>query len=247
MDIIKTLKNLGLDEKQARVYLAMLELGESPMTDIARKANLKRPTTYLIIDELNLMGLSSEVTKGKKKYYSAVHPKRLVELIGFRAKQAENLLPELVALQKVSGKPKVVMLEGLTGVKVAYQEAYDSLNAKEEGLWLGNITFLIDHFPELLKEYNILIKKIRDPHIREIIYGGEKSKKWTEDMQDKIPKNHFIKYLGVGENFGMTDQFIIGNKLITFSFGKEIFVTIIEDKEIAKSARAVFEHIWKNI
>lgn len=247
MDIVNILKKLGLTEKQAEVYVAMLELGEAGMTQIAKKANLKRPTVYLIIDELNILGLAGEIIKGKKKFYSAVHPKRLVELTNFRFKQAENILPELVALQKTSGKPKVQMLEGVAGVRIAYQEAFALLNNKEEGLWLGDITFMVEHFPELLAEYNILIKKIRDPHIRELIYGGEKSKKWVEDMQSKIPKNHCVKYAGVGKDFGMTDQFIIGDKIITFSLGTEIFVTIIESKEIAQSQRALFEIAWKEI
>ncbi len=245
MDNIKTLIKLGLTGKQAQVYLALLELGESTMTRIARKANLKRPTVYLVIDELNMLGLISEVVKGKKKFYSAVHPKRLVEIAKFRAGQAEKILPELVAIQKSDMKPKIRMLEGVSGARIAYQEAFASLNNKEEGLWLGNITFMVENFPELLQEYNVLIKKIRDPHIRELIYGGEKSREWVQNMQDKIPKNHFIKYFGEGKGFGITDQFIIGNQIINFSLGKEIFVLIIESKEIAQSQRALFEILWE--
>jgi sugar-specific transcriptional regulator TrmB len=229
------------------VYIAMLELGESTMTKIAKRANLKRPTVYLIIDELNILGLSSEIMKGKKKFYSAVHPKRFVELAKFRADQADKILPELVAIQKNDLKPKVRMLEGVRGAQIAYQEAFASLNNREEGLWLGNITFMIENFPELLEEYNILIKKIRDPHIRELIYGGEKSRKWVEDMQSKVPKNHFVKYLGKGDSFGMTDQFIIGDKVINFSLGKEIFVLIVESKEMAQSQRAMFEILWDQV
>jgi sugar-specific transcriptional regulator TrmB len=76
MDIVTTLQKLGLTEKQATVYMAMLELGEAGMTKIAKKANLKRPTVYLIIDELNLLGLAGEILKGKKKFYSAA-PKEI--------------------------------------------------------------------------------------------------------------------------------------------------------------------------
>lgn len=138
MEITKTLEHLGLSAKQAHVYIAMLELGEAGMTEIAKKANLKRPTVYLIIDELNILGLSYEITKGKKKYYGSTHPKRLIEIANFRSKQAENILPELVAMQKSGEKPKVQMLEGVAGIKIAYHEAYSYLSSgKDEGLWLG--------------------------------------------------------------------------------------------------------------
>lgn len=247
MDIQKILGQLGLSDKQSQVYLALLELGEAPMTLIAKKAGLKRPTTYLIVDELNVLGLSSEIIKGKKKYYSATHPRRLVELARFRSKQAEELLPELVARQKIAAKPVVRMLEGIEGARVAYQEAYSLLNNEAEGLWMGNVTFMVENFPELLREYNSLIRKIRDPHIRELITGNEKSKKWVDDMQSNISKNHQIKYYSDGGNFGMTDQFIVGDTIIQFSFGTEIFVLITESREMAQTQRALFELVWNMI
>lgn len=247
MDPIETLQKLGLTEKQARVYMAMLEMGQAGMTKIAKKAGLKRPTVYLVIDELNILGLVGEIIKGKKKLYSATHPKRIVELANFRSRQAEDILPELVARQKTSGKPKVRMLEGIEGVRVAYREAFSLLNNKQEGLWMGNVSFLIRNSPEILREYNILIKKIRDPHIRDIVYGGDESKKWVEDMQGRLTKNHQIKYFGDSNNFGMTDQLVIGDTVISFSLGKEIFVLIIEGREIAQTQRWLFETIWEKL
>ncbi len=246
MDILSILKKLGLTEKQAQVYMAMLELGESGMTKIAKRANLKRPTVYLVIDELNLLGLSSEIVKGKKKFYVAVHPKRLVELAKFRADQADKILPELVAIQKSDNKPRIRMLEGTKGVQIAYQEAFELLNNKEEGLWIGNIGLVKERFPEVLKLYNQILSKLKNPHIRELIHGEENSKNWVMEMNTRGMKNYEARYVGDKFTFGNTDQLIIDDKVITFSIEKEIFVTIVESKEIAQSQRALFELIWKN-
>lgn len=245
MDIITTLKQLGIHEKQAQVYLALLELGQSPMSAIARRANLKRPTVYLIIDELNILGLCSEIVKGKKKFYSAIHPRRLVEMTSFRNEQAENLLPELVALQRKAEKPKVRMLEGLEGMHAAYEEAFASLNNKEEGLWIGNTGLLQEKFPEVLRLYNHTLGKLKNPHIREIIHGGEKSKAWVKSMRKIKPSKHYdVKYVGEKYPFGNTDQLIVGSKVMLFALGKEIFVLIIESKEMADTQRGVFELAW---
>ncbi len=243
---IKTLEKLGLTPKQSVVYLALLELGESSMSDIARKSNLKRPTVYLIIEELNLLGLSSEITKGKKKFYSATHPKRLVEITNFRSKQAETLLPHLVARQKSANKPKVRMLEGLEGVRIAYQEAFAGLNNKEEGLWIGDTGLLQKNFPEVLKLYNEILGKLDNPKIRELIHGDEDSKKWTDEMNAKNMKNYEARYINNSSPFGNTDQLIIDDKIMTFAIGKEIFVMIVESKDIAQTQRALFETIWNN-
>ena len=51
-NITETLINLGLNEKQAKVYLALLQLGQAGVTAVAEKAGTKRPTTYLILEEL---------------------------------------------------------------------------------------------------------------------------------------------------------------------------------------------------
>ena len=245
---IQTLKQLGLHEKQARVYLALLELGESPMTAIARHANLKRPTVYLIIDELIVLGLCSELIKGKKKFYTATHPRRLVEMTHFRNRQAEKLLPELVAIQKTADKPKVRMLEGLEGMRTAYEEAFATLNNKEEGLWIGNTGLLQEKFPEVLRLYNKTLSRLHNPKIREIIHGGESSRKWVAEMlKSKPSKNYKVKYVGEKNSFGNTDQLIIGNKVMTFVLGKEIFVLIVESKDNADTQRGIFELAWAKL
>lgn len=246
MELVTTLKQLGLEDKHAKVYLAMLELGESPITTVARKANLKRPTVYLIIDELILLGLGSEIIKGKKKFYSAIHPRRLVEIARFRNKQAENILPQLVALQNTAEKPKVRMLEGIEGMHIAYEEAYASLNNKEEGLWITNIDFLEEKFPEVLKLYFKTLERLHNPAIREIVQGGEISKKYIKNVTKlKKGKNYSLRHVPETHLFGHTDQLIIGNKVMTFVFGKEIFVLIVESKDNAQTQRGMFELIWK--
>ncbi len=248
MEISQKIKQIGLTEKETAVYLAMLELGEDSITEITRVAKQKRPTVYLALDRLEMLGLAERALRGKKKLWSAVHPKRLKELADFRASQIEGVLPELLALYREKReKPVVRILEGQAGARTAYQEAYSLLNNKEEGLWFGNVTFLAENFPELLREYNAIMRKIRDPHIRELIYGNEKSKAWVDSMQRGLSKNHYIKYLGIGSEFGFTDQLIIGNTIMSFSFGKDVFVVITESKEIAQTQRGLFETMWKKV
>lgn len=247
MNIQKTLEKIGLSQKQSFVYLALLDLGEAKMTDIAKKAGMKRPTVYLIIEELELLGLASSVTKGKKKYYAAAHPRRLAELTKYRAHQVEESMPELLARYgKDSQKPKVQMYEGEQGIEKAYREAYTLLSNKEEGLWFGDVTFLQEHFPDVLRTYNKLIGELKDPKIRELVYGGPVAKKWVMDMQPHLGKNHKIKYVE-GSQFGFTDELIIGDKVIYFSFGEKVFVLFVENKELVQSQRGLFEVAWKSV
>lgn len=244
---VKILETIGLSKKQAVVYSALLELGEAKMTDLAKRSNLKRPTVYLIINELDLLGLISNITKGKRKVYSAVHPKRIAELLDFRKNQFQELLPRMLAAYgSGGGKPKVQMLEGIEGVKQAYREAFTLLKEeKNEGLWLGNISLLSESFPEVMNEYYRTLGMLGNYKIRELIFGGEKSKEWVLRMQKNRKSGHKIKYFDDKGLCGQTDQFIIGNKVIFFSIRKELFTLILEGEEIAKTQRFLFESLWK--
>ena len=248
MEIVSKIKELGLSEKESVVYLACLQTGENTITKIARVAKQKRPTVYLSLDRLEILGLVARAVHGKKKLWSPVHPKRLKELADFRASQIENALPELLAMYKEEkgNKPIIRMMEGIEGVRNAYREAFSLLNSKHEGLWIGNIQILQERFPEVMREYNASLRKISNPHIREIIHGGPKSKEWVDETSRTASKNHKVRYAD-NKNFGETDQFIIENKIISFSFGKEIFVTIIESKELTQTQRVLFENLWDSI
>ena len=246
---IKALTQVGLTNKQAVVYSALLELGEAKMTQIARHAKLKRPTVYLVIEELVLMTLVSVVEKGKKKFYSAVHPNRITEILESRKQQYQELLPDLLARYgSIRGKPKVQMLEGMEGIRQAYQEAYNLLReGKNEGLWFGNISFLLDHFPLVIKEYDNVLSSLKQYKVRELIIGDQKSKEWVEKMQLIAKPNHHVKYLDDKGQCGITDQFIVGNKIMLFSMNKELFTLIIESEEIVKTQTFIFENIWNSI
>ncbi len=133
----KDLQQLGLSEKEAKVYSASLELGPESVLKIAQKSGINRPTCYVQIESLINRGLVSSFIKGKKRYFSAESPDRFLDLISARAKDLRDketslkaILPELQNVFNLSGeKPKVRFYEGKAGLK-AMQE--DFLKTKEK-------------------------------------------------------------------------------------------------------------------
>lgn len=238
-------KKLGLTENQAKVYLAALELGLSSMTELSQKSNLKRPTAYLIVEELMILGLLAQTKTGKRKVYSAIHPRRLVEIARNKGRQIGEVLPELVALHNAEKeKPKIQVFEGYDGVMHVYEEVYEALNAKEEALWFTNIEPL-ESFPESTASYLKMISRIKNPKIRELNLDNEAGRRWSKRVAKFQGKNHFVRLLPAKYEFGMTDFLIFQNKVCLFSLKKNIFVTVIESEDIAKSERAMFNWAWK--
>lgn len=246
MDIQTTIQRIGLDEKQTAVYLAALALGEASMTQLAKKAKLKRPTTYLAVEALQLIGLISEIKKGKRIIYSATHPRHLLELLRSREKQIEDALPELIALYNTpKEKPKIQVFEGETGMEQLYEGLYQSLNNKEEALWFTRIDALREFFPVAITLYKKMLRHLNNPKIRELNFGNEAGKEWLNETKSFRGKNHLVRLLPQDFEFGFTDNLIFGNKLVIFSLKKDVFVIVIESEEIAKTYRAMFEWAWQ--
>src|SRR3989344_1097105 len=160
--MFEKLKNLGLSENEAKVYMAMLELGPSVVVEISRKSQINRPTTYVQIESLKKKGLVSTQTKGKKQYFIAESPDKLELLIDSELKTIEdrkselnNFLPELLNLFNTSGqRPHVKFFEGKEGV-LALQREFQ----KTDDTPICGITSL-DNVFEIFPEFeNTYVKK----------------------------------------------------------------------------------------
>ncbi|RJQ30486.1 hypothetical protein C4572_04225, partial [Candidatus Parcubacteria bacterium] len=140
---IKTLENklreLGLADKEARVYLASLELGSDTVQNIAKKAKVNRATTHVIImEKLIKKGLMSSFKKDKKTFYQVESPEQLMRLLrdqeeDIKRKEEEfkKYLPELETLYSIAEeKPKVRFFEGKEGL-ISIREDYFKAKDKE--------------------------------------------------------------------------------------------------------------------
>jgi sugar-specific transcriptional regulator TrmB len=57
------LQEQGMSEKESLIYLVTLELGSAPASTIARKANIKRVTTYAILRDLERQQIAHALEK----------------------------------------------------------------------------------------------------------------------------------------------------------------------------------------
>jgi sugar-specific transcriptional regulator TrmB len=94
MHLQKTLEKYGLTAKQAKIYLATLELGSAPVNLIAKKSAIPRPSCYDILESLNNLGIASTFTKKKTRYYSVEDPRKIIKLAEQKAEDLKQVLPE---------------------------------------------------------------------------------------------------------------------------------------------------------
>jgi sugar-specific transcriptional regulator TrmB len=241
MDFIESknkLISLGLTERQAIVYVRSLELDTFSVSELAGRAGIKRPTCYLVLDELLEKGLVSVVPGSKKVKYKAESPEIL-------KKQAET---QMVIAQRLSGDLLKVFRQKTDGPTMRYfsgQKAVqgifdDVLKVKSrEYLYIGSGKDVIDtvgkdYIDQWLKlrvEKNITAKSIR--------------MKNTEVMEDIYQTNIMRELRIAPEGIHITETiFIYDNKVAIISTPQENFGFIVESKEFSNTMRGLFSALW---
>ncbi len=249
-----TTNNFGLDENEAKVYQALLELGPSTVSEITKKAGITRTFGYQILEKLSISGLVDRVSgKDVKIRYAAEHPRRLVQFIQSRKnqwdqrlKEIEQHLPDLISLYKVAEKPTVKYQEGVEGVKTIYSQTLDS---QEEILSVLDIEgWDIKEFRQWGKEYNRerSIKKINE---RVLMLDTTRGRKWMKDYRGSFKYTHYrwIKpeqLKGLKEFGG--DINIYENKVVMALLKKpNLMGVMIESSALANILKGLFELAWK--
>ena len=117
--LLETHAHLG--PKDSAIYMALLRMGEMHIAAIVKVAGLKRSTVYVHIDNLARKGLIEKVVRGKRLYYRAANPKKLLSTAERDTKHLESALPDLIALFDERGKEPVVRVyagkDGLADVE----------------------------------------------------------------------------------------------------------------------------------
>src|SRR3990172_11148664 len=98
MEMEESFEQLGLDKNEAKIYLAVLALGESTVLPISKKAGIGRTYCYDILESLAEKGFVSFVEIRGRRRYSATEPKLVKKLITQKISQFNAILPDLEAL-----------------------------------------------------------------------------------------------------------------------------------------------------
>lgn len=241
-DIIELVKNVGLSEKAAKVYLACLEMGEGTIQDLARQAKIKRTTIYYLLTELIENGALVETRRNKKSFYIATHPRDLLKFAKARIRETEEALPFLEEKHHaIFEKPRLYFLFGPQGFKQIWDMIFAS-KEKEYCLITEGESFL-----DFVKEKYILdeiIKKKKDLGIRskQIISDSEYARKIVaKDARENRASKILPKTVG---KLPFTEV-ICGNFVAFISPRFENNLFVVEDALFAKTRQSVFDALWE--
>lgn len=249
--LLRQLEDMGLSEKEAKVYVASLMLGPATVQQISTQADIKRVTTYVILESLANLGLVSQTSHGKKTYFTAEEPaslKRLLdkkeeELVDQR-KNFDGLLPELASLQSIPAEsPTVKFYDGAEGIRTIMTSFLEQHKGNRDKAIhaFSNLDQLYAFFPDI-EENAANPERLRTGYTSKFIYTTKRGPvlKETDNL-----RNRESRYVPIEKYPLNGDITVVGSHILMLSFSsaKPIAVSL-ESIEIADGLRAIFSLAW---
>ncbi len=243
MEIKEALAALGLNEKEAAVYMALLELGRASAYSVSTRSGLKKPTTYVILDELIRKGLAVQVPREKKQLYVARSAEEAFGVAQERLDLAKKKLPEILALTKgESTKVSTIYFEGIRGIQQTMEYGLKAMKGKEI---VGFYAIAPDENTDLnayFKEWNDLRHSL-GIRMRGIAPEHANLKEYRDDDAEMGREFKSVPY----EEFSSEIAIDATDTTVRIQDYKNLQGIVIENREVAKTLREIFEMAWKNL
>lgn len=237
------LAQVGLDDKQVEIYLALLSLKTDKVVNIAKASHQSRSHTYIILRELEEMGLVSESKEGAVLKFHAESPEKIMSFlkdreIKYRDLQTmvEGALPLLKSLTpSYVSSPQVTTLKGIDGMKQVYRDILT-----QEFIGIYNVQTSMDMFGS---------------NIVTMLFGEQPRLKGRDLLVNNVGAIEYIREVPTHEGYTIrllpkevdfkTDTLVYGDYVTMFTFDEQKTTIRIESPEMADSFRAWFEMMWK--
>jgi sugar-specific transcriptional regulator TrmB len=255
--LLEKLQKSGLNDKEALIYLSLLELGGAFPSKIAEYSGIKRSTVYAILVNLSIRGLVNEIEKRNKLFYQIDKPEKLIRfaktqisIAEDRLEKTKNLISDIEGLYaSFVNQPKVRYFEGTDGMTSLYEDMISG-NKKYEMVAFSNAAQLEHALPTKFFENFRRAKERLGITTRGIIPDTEADRSYNTKFfagykSEVIPKMRYIE----ASLFPFKGEITIygENKVSIVNLNKEYLTgIIIEDETIHKMMRLIFELSWNS-
>ncbi|MBN1326307.1 hypothetical protein JW977_05040 [Candidatus Falkowbacteria bacterium] len=246
MFLVKNLQNLGLTDKEAKVYASLSEIKEATPQQLAIRAGINRATSYVILENLLKRGLVKSAMKQKKLHYIIESPTQIINLlekqkreIEDRINQAKVILPELDMLEKLtSQRTDVKFFEGHKVAQLIQKEIASSKPDRIDEMY--NLNIALEYFPIAYNDHRKALnrKKIKTRSL--IVFDSKQPilrspQLWHEEKR-YLPSDKFPLYAEI---------VFFNNKVLIVSLKEDLIGLIIGNKAIVNGFKLMFELAWQ--
>lgn len=239
------LEDLGLSPNEAKIYEALVEKGESSVSEISLHAKIHRRNTYDAIQRLINKGLCFEIFSSKENKYNAVDPDKLKEFLVEKQEKLDLALPSLKRkfVNRLATE-EVYIYRGYEGQKNVWR---DVLRVGEDSFFIGAKGAWFD--PNLDAGRTAFFKEANRKKIKFI-------QLFDNEVKSKLPNfpNHFpgeLQYRFLPKEYSTNSAIhIFGDYVVTYTgvnigkIAKDVVIFMIHSKDLAESYRKWFWYMW---
>ncbi|MDD5193558.1 MAG: helix-turn-helix domain-containing protein [Candidatus Nanoarchaeia archaeon] len=238
---VSILREIGLTEREIKVYVALLELGKTTAGPISSRARLAHTKVYDTLQRLVEKGLVSYIVVSKTKYFQAEDPREIVNILDDRREKVIEVVKELQYKKKIGlEKQEVVMHEGYNAVRALFNRIISDLKksdfyyvfALKESYKEGSAPLFFAKVHKKLEEKNILDYAIANESVKKEVLLAYSDNK---NIQLRFVKQNIP--VGV---------IIIKNKVIELIWGELPTAIEINSNQIYQHYKDFFEEVWRN-
>lgn len=238
--LLGILEEIGLNENEAKVYLAALNLGSTTVLKLAQAAEIKRPTVYTVVESLKQKGLMAIEVKGFKKKYVAEDPKKLEAVLDAKKKKFATLLPQFSTLYNLDGSAGAIKYyEGLEAIKGVYENLIRDVRRGEDYLVLSNVEEWVSHDKEHFTEF--LYRRAQLPiKIRMLWQDSSLAREWKG-----LERNFNAEIRILPETTKLkTNLVITPQRVFIHQITLPLVGILIENKSVIEMHKEMYEIIW---
>jgi len=242
----------GATEKESRIFLDLVEHGESIASLIAKRTKIKRPTAYLALQELLRLGIVSSRSIKGVTYFKSLSPEMVSRVITNKAEKEYDSTKTAAKLLK----------SHLDGIKhperdfgafdITTMDSMETTYAQlEEAIMSGDFCAVFN--PQVALQ----TPRIRDlvvgflestsktkPKIREIFPAGSDTDFYTQLINNP---NHEFKTIEK-DRLIVSDVIIFDGAVVLNNYEHDLESSIkIKEPGLYKTMQTVFDMLWEQI
>ena|GEM_PF-424439 len=253
---IKALNNFGLSDKEAKIYLALLELEVAGVTEISRKSKVNRSSAYVVIESLKKKGLVIQSTHEKILGYTAASPEALLQMAEEKLRKQndikntiEKVLPGLRTLHKDTKlRPKVYIYTGQEAIERGSSGIFDEQinRGMKKFRVYEDMSDIKKFLPASYIKDDVALLKMSGANMCVISPSNTNSLSVVNDYKKFGSTDRFLMI--PEKKFNLNNKSILGLSIyedkIEF-ISQDPLLVVIESQEIADTLKNIFDLAWK--
>jgi sugar-specific transcriptional regulator TrmB len=246
MHLIQALSNLGMNEKEAKVYVALLQSGKATAYSVAKLTDLKKPTVYVVLDNLVSKGAVSKEPQANTSEYVAISPEELFAAAKRKIKKTKSEI--LDGLKNISRrhdyKVRAYSYEDMDGIREMYNKFLEDAAGKEYVAFYA-------HARDASAELNDFFDHEYGDKIRKLAIRRRGITVYDPTIIDKYLRPEFLKKYAIKLKALSKDKYDSNISIEVFGNLTQIFShrllqgVVIDNPDIARAMKQIFELVWE--